>query len=328
MRSALLLSFRFMILFAVLSIKSDDFYVCINQLTNVRSIATEKLALDQKKPSKEQITDFTLKTKSEIKIPVTFYDRGSNVLMIAASALPAPKESMEIFTKMFPSYDIVLFDYCWANQYGTYLAKSILTGKMVKKVLLDPIEELETVVNYFAEREKYTTVVGLGECYSCFHLAKLQSNSIKNKGTGPFTHLILDSCWYSLRHFAERICYDPLLPISPQDGGAPKVIKCVTDNHIFKSIVLGSIFAIMKDISIRPNLSIVEVPVLFIHGKNDLFVPMEHFYKIWDSTDQEKRAALLTPYRHADNLGDKKLYQYVVEQFVASKTTHDLEKSL
>lgn len=327
-RKLFLISLIFVSFISVQATENDNFYLCVNQWPVAKSLTDLKLIGNDVYFPQEQVINFKLSTKSKVVVPMTLYDRGSDVLVVAAQALPSPKESMEIFKEIFPAYDIVIFDYRWCNCYGTFLAKSIIAGKPFKKILLDETEELETVVNFALKRKKYSVVIGLGECYSCFHLARFQSDSIKKKGSGPFTHLILDSCWYSLRHFAERICYDPFLPAKPQEGGAPRIISWLTDNRLFKNIVLGSVFALMTDISIGPFISSVGIPVLFVHGLNDLFVPQNHFDKIWQSTNQEKRAVLLTPYRHSNNLGNKDLYRFIGESFISSKTIDEFIRKI
>jgi len=324
-RSLLLLFFYTTSLFSFLVINGEGFYIGINQSSFI-PITGDYSVVNHDLPPEEKIRHLTLITKSSQKVSATYYDRGSNVLLIAAPALPAPKESMKIFAKIFPFYDVIIFDYRWSGQYKKVLAKSIVTGRPVQRILFDPIEDLETVVKYATKQKKYKSVVGLGECYSCFHFAKLQSDFIKKTGSDLFTHLVLDSCWYSLRYFAERICTDPSLPLSPQDGGAPAFIKWLTDNCLFKNIVLGTTFAVMNDVSIKPYIAAIGIPVLFIHGKNDLFVPPKHFDKIWKAANEENRAVLLTPYRHSDNLKNKKVYRYAIEQFMANQTLQDFEK--
>lgn len=276
--------------------------------------------------TQEVIDTFSLKTESGIDVPVIYYNRNSDALLIAAQALPAPKEAMGVFAKIFPHYDIILFDYRWSGQYESFLFKSIISRKPTEKLLLNETEELETVLDFALQKKSYTTVIGLGECYSCFHLVKVQFDSLKNKGYGPFTHLILDSCWYSLRDFAERICYDPFLPISPKVGGAPSLLKYITNSSIFKSIALGLIFNFLTNISIKPYISALKIPLLFIHGSQDIFVPFDHFEKIWQSTNQKNRALLLTPFHHADNLKDKKIYQCLCDLFVNSKTVDEFKE--
>lgn len=309
-------------------VEDNAFKLYINQWENVRTLDTAGLNLEQESQVTETIETHSLTTKSGINVPITFYNRNSSVIIIAAQALPAPKESMQFLATLFPHYDILLFDYRWCNQYEYFLGKAILTREPVKRVLFDEIEELKTAVHFALNRQNYSSVVGLGECYSCFHLAKLQADSIKKRGFGPFTHLILDSCWYSLRHFAERICYDPFLPISPQVGGAPKIITWLTNSCLFKTIVLGSVFKFLSNISIQPYLSTINTPILFIHGRGDLFVPQDHFENIWQSADEKNRVLFSTPFQHADNLGNKALYHAIVEAFVNNGTVEEFEESI
>ncbi len=308
------------------STENNDFWVKINDWEKAKLLVSEQLINQEIDYSEEQGFEFTLKTESGINVPVKFYDRNSEVCMIVACSLPAPKEKMEIFAKVFSSYDVVLFDYRWANHHKGFFVKSIFSGNPVKKVLLDPIEELETVVHYFAEKKKYNSVIGLGECYGCFHLAKLQSDAMKKQGMGPFTKLVLDSCWYSLQCFAQSICCDPYLPFHPRYGGAPRIVKWLTDNYLVNKVFLDLVFMLMNNISIEPYIEMVGIPVLFIHGQNDLLVPPNSFDRIWNASNKESRAVLFTPYRHSDNLGNKNLYRHIVEKFIASRTMQDFEK--
>lgn len=308
--------------------ENNEFLVKINDWEKAQLIVSEPSENQEINATEESATEFTLKTESGIDVPVKFYDRNSDVCMIVAASLPASKENMSVFAKIFSSYDVVLFDYRWAHHYGSFLVKSIVMGKPVKKVLCDPIEELERVVHYFIERKKYSAFIGLGECYGCFHLAKLQSDAIKKYGRGPFTKLVLDSCWYSLRFFAQRICGDPFLPFQPQYGGAPRIVKWLTDSYLVNKFFLDLVFALINNVSIEPYIKTVGIPMLFVHGRNDLFVPLNNFDKVWGACDKGNRAVLFTPYRHSDNLGNKTLYRHIVEKFVASETMKDFENSL
>lgn len=320
----LLLIYLSTIFFSSNILQCDEFKLYCNQLQESILIIPDAAAFKENL-IEESIDTFSLKTKSDINVPIIFYNRKSDTLLLAAPALPAPKESMEIFAKIFPHYDIVTFDYRWSGHYETFLLQSIITGKPIERILLNEIEELQTVLDFIVQRKSYTTVIGLGECYSCFHFVTLQADSIKNTGHGPFTHLILDSCWLSLRHFAERICYDPFLPVSPKVGGAPVLLKYITNNSVFKSIVLGLIFSFMTNISLEPLIAELKIPILFIHGSKDIFVPFNHFEKIWQSTDQKNRALFLTPFHHADNLKNKKLYNYISDLFISSKTIDEFK---
>jgi len=328
---------RFLVTFLFLNIfclirgenKDSDFFLQISGWEKPRKIDLQVHALKESdniiEDVHENIFDLTLETTSGIQIPVTFYDRKSDVVLIAGQGLPAPKEAMQTHADLFSTYDVILFDYRWNGKYESFLAKSCLTCRPIKKILLDEVEEVQSIINFVKKLKSYKAVVGLGECYSNFLFAKIQDDAIKKDGKGPFTHLIFDSCWYSLRSLAERICFDPLLPLRPQTGGAPWLIKNVTDNKIFKWFALGIVFTLMNDISIESYLSSLNIPVLFIHGLNDLFVPKEHFDEIWNATNLSARSVFFTPYRHSDNLHNKMLYSYLSRQFVNSCSTKEFE---
>jgi hypothetical protein len=183
-------------------------------------------------------------------------------------------------------------------------------------------EEILTVLDFLQKHKKYTKTVALGECYSTYLFTKIQADLFKETGKGPFTHIILDSPWHSFKSFAESICSDPYLPFSPQEGGAPWILKKFTNSPAIKWLLLKIAFAFLQNVSIEEPLAQLNIPVLFIHGCNDIFVPENQFKQIWDASPQEQRAALLTPYSHSDNLhtATKHIYRFICEQFIKSSS--------
>ena len=275
----------------------------------------------------ENPQNITLKTKSGLEVPAFFYNRNSNVAVIAGPALPAPKESMDIYARLFDKYDVISIDYRWVNNYFSSLIKSIILCSPVQRMLLDEEEEIYAALAYLKNHKDYEKIIGLGECYSNFLLTKIQADETQKSGKGPFTHLILDSCWHSLTSFAQSICDDPCLPISPQVGGAPWIIKKITGCPLVKWPLLKIIFTFLQNVSIEEHLAKLDIPVLFIYGLNDLFVPKAQFESIWQSANKGKRAALLTPYRHSDNLHNKPVYRYVCEEFVNAKSISTFQEN-
>ena len=297
-------------------------------LIDLQSTELQEFSKDRQSEIQEGIYNFILEGPSGIHIPVKFYDRNSDTILIVGQGLPGTKESVKIFADIFNTYDVILFDYRWVGRYPLDLAKGILTNSAIQKIVLDEVEEVQTVLNFVKEHKKYRSVVGLGECYSNFLFAKVQADAVKQCGRGPFTHLILDSSWHSIRLLAEQICFDPFLPIRPQSGGAPLCLRKITHNKVIKNAILKAVFAVINDISIESYLAGLSIPVLFIYGLQDLFVPKEHFELMWQATNPDERVALFTPYRHSDNLHNKILYQYICEQFVAADSTKDVESTL
>lgn len=304
--------------------EDNNFYLTVKEWDNKKQIDTN-FSPEKNSATKirnKSIEFFSLPLSTNLTIPVKFYNRRSDRLIVAAQALPASKRSMEIFSELFPEYDIVTFDYRWNDNYEWFLCKSIFACKPVQSVLLDEIEELRTVVTHTINRKKYKTVVGLGQCYSCFHLAQLQAES------KPFTHLIFDSCWHSVKSFAERICFDPYLPSSPQEGGAPTILSNITNNAAFKNITLGSLFSMLSNPSINQFLPQINIPLLYIYGKNDRFVPEETFQQIWNATNESQRTLLLTPFQHCNNLENEMVYQAIADLFIRSSTLEDFLQSV
>jgi len=309
---------------------NSNFFLQTNNWKSPKKIDIKKLVSKDFvcRPSQdrlEKVYNLTLKTESGVIVSARFYDRNSDFVIIAGQGLTACKEAMVEHAELFKEYDLIIFDYRWNGKYEKFLAKSIATCSPVQKVLLNEVEEVQAVINFVKEHKKYSRVIGLGKCYSSFLFAKIQIDSVRRSGKGPFTHFIFDSCWYSLRLLAERICYDPLLPVSPQVGGASWLAKKITNNKLFKGVALGSVFGLIRDISIKRYLSLLDIPVLFIHGQYDLFIPLSHFHKMWNVSNCSSRAVLFTPYRHSDNLHDENLYYHISHKFITSSCMKEFE---
>lgn len=254
----------------------------------------------------------TLTVNETLTVPALFFDRGSTTAVVMGQGLPASKESMLVFAKLFTEYDIILFDYRWNNCYYTSLVKSVIRGGPLKNILFDEEAEIRAALQFLQRRKQYTRIVGLGECYSCFLFAKIQADDIQKHGKGPFTHLIFDSPWLSLKTLAESIYKDPYLPLYPQEGGAPWWLKKFSTCPLIKKVALGIIFRLMKDVSIKPYLSKLNIPLLLVHGSGDQLVPQEHFEEIQNAAPQGKLALLLTERAHAENIHEAPAYQYAV----------------
>ncbi len=279
-------------------------------------IPIEKTEAPQDPFKNATIHNIKLETSTGIKVPVLHIDRQSDIVLILGQGLPAQKEEMLKYAALFETYDIILFDYRWCKQYGWLLAKSIALFSPIQRILLDEEQEVRAVLSYIQDKN-FQKVVGLGVCYSNFLFAKIQSDDAK-KDRGPFTHLILDSCWYSLKSFAKSIATDPYLPTSPQYGGAPSWLKALTNSRVGLYIATNIVFRCINDISIEKALNTLDCPVLFIHGQEDIMVPMEKFGKLWNAAQPHKRSALLTPNPHAASINNHSIYAFIAEQFIGS----------
>ena len=316
-----------LIVFASVFYQCDAFFLQIGDWDSPKQVDLDMITTHKQPRSNptQEIHQLLLEGPSGLQVPCTFFNRQSDTMLIVGCPLPAPKEAMELFATLFDTYDVVLFDYQWSGCFGSMLTKAIVTARPIQKILFDQIAVVERVLSFAQERKQYTKIVGLGECYSAFFFAKIQADAIKKTGTGPFTHLIFDSCWHSIRSFAEQICVDPFLPINPKKGGAPRLLTMLTNSTIFKKTVLRLAFAMLQNVSIEPYISSVKTPLLFIHGLNDLFVTKAHFDTIWDAADPHNRAVLYTPYGHCDNLHKKDVYRSVCNTFINAASIKELQ---
>jgi hypothetical protein len=285
---------------------------------NLNAVVLRDFTKDHLMQSSANAESILLRTCSGVDVPVLFFNRNSSTVLLVGQALPANKETMAIYAKLFSDYDVILFDYRWHKNYGSFLLKSLALCSPVQRILFDEEEEVRTVVDFLRRYKNYEKIIGLGECYSAFLFAKVQADDVRKFGYGPFTHLIFDSCWHSLKSFAESICDDPYLPLFPQEGGAPSILKAITRSFIVKELLLKVIFTFMHNVSIEEHLLHLNVPVLFIHGLKDLFVPQHQFEALWKVSCIDNRVALLTPYQHANNLQDKFLYRFICEKFISA----------
>jgi hypothetical protein len=269
----------------------------------------------------------TLKTSTGVEFSALFFNRQSDTVLILGQGFPGGKESMLSFAKLFPDYDVIVFDYRWKDL--GYALNPLNLLYPLKRWVYNAREEVEAVLAFLENYKHYRQKIGLAECYSTFLFVLAQAQA-QRENRKAFDKLILDSCALSLLKFAERISIDPLLPISPRVGGTPEAIQAFLRSRAIRSVMLKLLHALMPQVTVEGYLAeISNVPLLFIHAQNDLMVPLEHFDQIWSAVQHTPKVALITPYRHADNLRhDKKVYRYVCEQFIASLSEQELLKAL
>ena len=265
------------------------------------------LLYTQYKPKK-----LILKTPSELSVPVRFFDRNSDILLFCGQGFTGYAKKMDLFAKIFPDYDIVIIDYRW-NTWKFYYTWQTMRYP-IQSFLLDEIEEVQTTLEYFKHRKDYREVVGLGICYSnaIFIMAHTQKPEKQY-----FTKLICDSCWFSIKDLAESITRDPMLPINPAVGGCPNFIKKILHAKLIRKSILTIGNFIIPEYCLKPYLnSLNTLPILFIHGTEDLLVPMDVFWKIWHNVDNCPKFAFITPFAHSSSLFSESLYSSFCQNFI------------
>lgn len=261
---------------------------------------------------------FNLDLPNRYKMPVSYLERNSDILLILGPGYNATKEKMAIFSEIFNSYDVLVFDYRWAANIGYKLYPSTIFNP-IKALLLDELEEVQAIINFVKNSKKrYKKIIGLAECYSTYLFLLAQINSQKQGNKDRFfDKLILDSTWHSFNAFADIISQDPILPFYSGLKSGPRWVSKFFNATGLDNLVCNISDKYWRDIQVKPLIEQVrETPILFIHGINDLFVPIDYFQDIFASSCKDNSLAILTPYNHSRNARDRDIYRYIGENFI------------
>lgn len=304
-------------------LNNSFFYKDLGLLKNPLKVRQQQLK--KRKNSKERVSTFKVTTRDGEKIEGTYFDRDSDNLIVIGAGFTNNREQMAPFGDMFTDSDVVFFDYRGHGAIEEALLKpqtwkgtfQRLFGIDRTKVKLGLTEELDVlaVVNHMRRQKNYTQVTGLGICYSAMIF-------IKAAALYPhlFDKLICDGTWLSLGHATNALSADLKMICSPQRGGAANWF--VSKNDWFRKNMLtlaqklfGIEFNTLSVLDYAPNLP--DIPMLFIHGKDDIFISRKQFETIWHATNVTHKTAMLTSHEHVWNhLKGKELYKEICELFM------------
>lgn len=264
----------------------------------------------------------TTAINNSLDVHWTYFDRNSDTLLVIGGGLANPRELLAPFVALFPSYDIVIFDY---RGHGLDHKTSSFHGWLSRKIIgIDTTatalgnheeEEIITTVNTFKSRKKYRTTLGLGMCYSATLFAKTQALY-----PNTFDKLILDGSWASGKEVAQTFVADPYLLVNPQRGNPVSRFlgKLPPFHYLFRRIaewLFQREFKLELD-ALRYFAKLTSTPVLFIHADSDLLIPNEQFKHVWQAVPQQQKMAVIIPGRHLQGfIKHKELYAFVGQLF-------------
>lgn len=302
---------------------------------------------NKKRPVKDFVgTSYKIMTDDGIQLNATYFDRGSDTLLVIAEGFANTREYMAPFIAMFHDYDVVIFDFRghgiqegWSLSFarkGFGIDSSLVTlgHKEDKDVhaIVDGFKKLKSYDKKTKQYDKakgYKNVFGLGLCYGAFVLTKAQATS----PVPLFDKLVLDGCWHSLELFTNKIKLDLYTIWSPQTGG--------WSNHWFfgnglvqdviESFVKNFLLEI-KDISLLDYAGLIDkTPILYIHGKDDYMIYKPEFEQLWNAFATPQKTAFLTSNPHVRNhWKQKELYKLTCDLFFENpyeQFTHYLQNS-
>ncbi len=266
-------------------------------------------------------------TPDGVVINGTLLNRNSSTLLVVGPGFTNYRELMAPMGDLFNSFDVLFFDYRGHGIKETKLLKpktwknifEYTIGIDPKQVRLGLKEELDvhSIVSHVCKHKKYTNVIGLGICYSGLVF-------IKTAALYPhlFTKLVLDGCFFSIQDAVEILVKDPGMIPRPQHHSKWQNNWLIQQRWFQRAMIwctqklFNMEFNTVSVLDYAPLLD-EAMPVLFIHGKDDLLVPRDQFEILFHATNCRQKTALITSNEHVRNhLKDKELYKEVVEAFI------------
>lgn len=261
------------------------------------------------------------------KIHCTFFDRKSDTLLVLGVGFPVVRQRMLPFVKLFPKYDLLLFDYPgigsdhnigFSSYFFPWRWKGLLSWAIAKVDFnvssFGATEEKDviTVVDYFKKQKDYKNVFGLGLCFSSYTFAKAAA-----KRSDLFNKLILDGNWPSVERVVRTIAKNPSLISSAENPRSP--LPCLTDCELFQSFIVKCLewvaWANIRTASLKSYLSKVRCPVLFFQCLGDCYCDKGEFAKIWDSVKEDKIAVFTRNVHGRNHVWQAEGYKAISERF-------------
>jgi pimeloyl-ACP methyl ester carboxylesterase len=268
-----------------------------------------------------------LDERSENIIHCTFFDRASDTLLVLGVGFPVQRQRMLPFVKLFPKYDLILFDYRGIGSNHDIIKWDLLFPWKWKGLLswliakvdfnisgLGTLEEDEViaVVKACKSKKNYKNVFGLGLCFSSYVFAKAAEEE-----PTLFDKLIFDGSWPSLELVIRRIIKDPSLICSVENPHS--LFPCLTHRTCTQSLGIKLLEYILwlnlYTFPLSHYLSKLTSPMLFIQSVEDCYCNKEEFKELWREVKTSK-AVLFTENLHGRNhVWDAEVYKEVSENF-------------
>ena len=245
-------------------------------------------------------------------ITYTFFDRGTNKLVVIGTGFGNEKEKVAPFVEIFKDYDVVVFDYrghgyrqplfyenesSWPTQPSKQLRhvldqiKPFINTQRVPHINMHETtfgqkedRDVCAVIDAVKKTKHYTHVFGVGLCFSAYVFAKAAAQN-----PGLFDKLILDSALYSPKEVFDRIIASPQLLFDPQRATWNRMLQTqdtqiveLVEQPWFHELVTHFLQKLTAHITFDQTTTahylaqITETPILFFHGKKDKMTLYEH----------------------------------------------------
>ncbi|MBM3893996.1 alpha/beta hydrolase [Candidatus Dependentiae bacterium] len=269
-----------------------------------------------------------LKSDPRKKIPYTYFNRGSNELVVIGGGFANPREMLAPLLGIFVDYDVVIFDHIG---HGLDYSTSYIPGWILKKMLdidftaleggQQEEDEILSITEYFKTKKTYKNVYGVGFCYSTGLFIRTAANN-----PGLFKKLILDGAWENGQALMNRFAEKPELFYDPQRGNPSETTMSWRTYLLYRAYMYLSKTTLMQR-HIRgsaANLNhnqealkkLENTPILYVHGSNDLVISSKQFNGVWEHK-AGKKTAIITDARHLQNhIKYKQLFSWSANCFL------------
>jgi hypothetical protein len=260
-----------------------------------------------------------------------FFDRKSDILIVAAPGFGYAKEIMTPVVELFPHFDILLLEH---RGHGKRLEIKSIYDQIVHKLFgiapswiicgQQEVDDLVNVIQSVRQNNasgRHKKVLGLGFCYSSllFSQAAVQNTSL-------FTHLVCDGAVVALSEVFSRVQED--VSLFSQIFGGNKGFTFLLRHPTLYSLVAPVFLALCSSQSIFHRLlssalsnvesfSSLQIPVMIWQGTADKLVSQEDFELLFNRLASPHKCAIITPHRHLLNyLKEKELYAWAITRFL------------
>ena len=241
--------------------------------------------------SQENTQPVTLHTADGVTIDALFIDRSSDHVLIVGQGCHAAKEKLIPFLKLFTHYDLLIFDYRWLAWQRSWFSLPRILYRTLTKYFIESQQDIIAAVHFLRDKKKYTSINGLGLCYSGMLFCSAQAESLKMDNKPLFDKLIIDSALYSMKQLTQVVVEDPCLCFDNKKGGAPAIVTGILSSRPIRwlttaagNCILGSMFSRLKITDAIADLG--QTPLLLIHARGDKLVPLDYFWQMYDATNK------------------------------------------
>ena len=295
------------------------------------SVAVRKYHTDPATPARYRGQLVYVTREDGLHVRGTYFNRGSNKLIVVGPGFTNDREKMHPFVHMFREYDVVLMDFSghghepmsWRrpSSWVTFDIARNTFGMDSRESTLGEREELDVkaIVQSFRANKPYEAVYGVSICFGSFAFLKAQALN-----PGLFDKIIVDGCWNSLPELLVKFRKDARLLCVPQTGGFSEYwaskqvwiqeILMVLAKHVWRLNIDHKVF-------LHEYLPLIkDTPILFWYGKDDLVVYRREFERMFPALATPHKVAIITQNEHVFNhWRQKELYKLMSEVFFSAE---------